>query len=281
MKSIKDIDRCAICLDEKCGGTHKCNCDNCCHLYECYKFLHATIRITNKCTQKCDHCCFSSSPNSSIMMTVDNAKKIGRFLINNEVTNINIMGGEFFCNPNWYEILDILASSVSFIRLVSNGDWVIYTNEKDKLAEFVGKHKDKLRISISNDKWHNNNNISKAEEWLKSVNVTYNIGDDSNMPDNGIVPIGRGMLHYSIYSSLGCYCHNPVNNYSFLIDEVGNIYKCSFGVWNYANINDYIDGGFCKRFKEFNKKFYDIFIPSCSACLKSACKEDDNIVKMK
>ena len=36
----------------------------------------------------------------------------------------------------------------------------------------------------------------------------------------------------------------------------------------YANINEYLEGGFDKRFKEFNKRFYSIFIPSCSSCIR-------------
>ena len=63
------------------------------------------------------------------------------------------------------------------------------------------------------------------------------------------------------------FCSNPEDQYSFLIDEVGKIYKCGFGVWDYADINDYQDGGFAHRFKEFNKKFYDIFISNCSSCI--------------
>lgn len=73
---------------------------------------------------------------------------------------------------------------------------------------------------------------------------------------------------------MGCYCHNPANKYSFLIDEEGYIYKCPFGVWEYANVSDYLNGGFSVRFKEFNKKFYDIFIISCASCIRVAESEN-------
>ena len=43
---------------------------------------------------------------------------------------------------------------------------------------------------------------------------------------------------------MGCYCHNPVRKYAFLIDERGRIYKCSFGLWPYARVTDYLDGSF-------------------------------------
>ena len=58
---------CEICLEEICKGSKSCNCLKCKLANDCYRFLHVTIRITNKCTQCCDHCCFSSSPSSDIM----------------------------------------------------------------------------------------------------------------------------------------------------------------------------------------------------------------------
>ena len=76
---------------------------------------------------------------------------------------------------------------------------------------------------------------------------------DLNESEFNLVPIGRAESSGGLYSMFGCYCQNPKHHYSFLIDEVGKIYKCGFGVWNYADIDDYIDGGFAPRFKEFNK----------------------------
>ena len=272
------MNRCDICLEETCKGTHNCNCDTCSHRDECYRVLHAIIRITNKCTQTCEHCAFSSSPDSHTMMSVEEAKKIGQFMIANGVPYINVMGGEFICNPDWYEIVDILVSSTSFMRIVSNGDWATSEEIKEKLSLLIKKYPEKIRISISKDKYHTNKHVDKAEEWLKSQKVIYNIGEESNMPEDSIVPVGRGSLSYGVYSSLSCYCHNPVHMYSFLIDEVGKIYKCGFGVWNYAQVDDYLEGGFRERFKTFNKKFYSCWVPNCASCIRCASRENDNMV---
>lgn len=278
MVSIEKVNRCKICLEEKCGGDHTCNCSSCKNINKCYKVLHATIRITNKCTEECPHCCFSSSPKSNIMMSVEKAKDIALFLKNSEVISINLMGGEFFCNPDWYEIVNIFINSVHYIRIVSNGDWYPFKKIKDKLIELNKNYKNKFRISISNDRYHTNKYVKEAEEWLKDNNIDYNIGTTDDMKEDAIVPIGRSSFSYSLYSSFSCYCHNPIKQYSFLIDEEGKIYKCGFGVWQYADINDYKKGGFDKRFKEFNKRFYNIFIPSCASCIRCASKEKDNIV---
>ena len=260
---------CDICLEKECKGNFgKCNCSKCKLASTCPKYLHATIRITNKCTQECGHCCFSSSPKSNIMMTVDMAKKIEKFLISNNVLSINVMGGEFFCNPNWEEIINILSERTLSIRLVSNGDWIVNEAIKERILQL--KYISKIRIHISKDKWHNNKNPEKAYEYLKENGVRTKITLPSEATDESIVPIGRAEFFYNMYSFMGGYCENPLKQYSFLIDENGEIFKCPFGVWNYANVMEYQEGGFAKRFKEVNKKFYKIFIPSCKSCINSA-----------
>ena len=258
---------CNICLEEKCGGKHDCNCETCKLRNECYRFLHATIRITNRCTQKCDHCCFSSHPNSNIMMTVEMSKRIARFIKKNDVRHLNLMGGEFFCNPNWFEIFSNLVPAARRSRIVTNGDWANSPKVKEKLREFIGKYGKKVNFSISKDKWHTNENVEAAGEFFKEVGANYNIAQDGEMTDASIVPVGRSMLGGgTFYSMVACYCQNPKEMYSFLIDENGDIYKCSFGILRYANIEDYLDGGFDERFKEYNKVFYKCFISSCRSC---------------
>lgn len=265
---------CDVCLDEKCGGKHTCNCKECKVRIECPKYLRAVIRITNRCTQECSHCCFNSSPQSNIMMSVDMAKDIATFLKNNKVCDINVMGGEFFCNTEWYEILSILINATMSMRLVTNGDWAENKEVTDKLLSFTSLYKDKLRIAISKDKWHTNKNIDKAEEYIKTTDVAYHVAFPSETTDASIVPVGRSEFAYVPYSFVGCYCDNPIEQYTFLIDEKGNIFKCGFGIWRYSNIKEYLNGGFNEKFKVFNKKFYDIFVPSCKTCIRCCCEEN-------
>ena len=269
------MNRCDICIDEKCkkdkSGEEiikKCNCNNCEHLKECPKFLHATIRITTKCTQECSHCCFSCSPTCNKMMTIDMAKQISTFLKSNEVLSINVMGGEFFCNPNWFDILSLFLEVVNHMRLVSNGDWVNDNDAKEKLLKLHSLYGNKFHLSISNDRWHHNKNVNSAIKFLEENNIIYFVGTEENDDENVIVPIGRSEFSFGLYALFSCYCHNPQHEYSFLIDEDGTIYKCSFGVWDYANIEDYLNGGFAKRFKEFNQKFYKVFFTSCANCIR-------------
>ena len=258
---------CDICLDKECkakGGVGSCDCANCAIYNECPKKLRATVRITLKCTQSCKHCCYSSSPKQETHMSVETARIVADFLKSNEIIVVNLMGGEIFCNPDWREIIDLIIPAVKITRIVSNGDWVEHEKE---FAEYVGKHKN-CYVCISKDQWHTNKNIEKAQKLLVENDVICKISD-LDESDFNLVPVGNAQFETGLFSMFGCYCHNPEHQYSFLIDEGGVIYKCGFGVWDYANVNDYQNGGFAKRFKEFNKVFYDTFIPNCKSCHNS------------
>ena len=265
------MNRCDWCLDDKCEKNGKCNCSECKLVNECYKFPRPTIRITNKCTQECTHCCFESSPKSKVMMTLETALNVGKFLKSNEIPMIQVMGGEFFCNKQWYKILNILVKRVKHMRLVTNGDWVAVKSVREKFAKFIDNNKDVLTISLSFDKYHTNKHFEEAKAFLENTGVRMTIGKGEEESD-AIVPVGRGELHFTKYSMFNNYCYNPEKKYTFLIDEYGAIYKCAFGRWQYDTIDDYLEGGFAQRFKEYNKKFYKVFIPNCKTCNRFACQ---------
>ena len=88
--------------------------------------------------------------------------------------------------------------------------------------------------------------------------------------EESLVPVGRHQYEWSqFYGLFACYCSQPERRYNLLIDEQGEIYKCGFGSWPYASVNDFLQGGFAARFKEFNAKFYGAFISSCAACQRA------------
>lgn len=215
-------------------------------------------------------------------MSFETAQDIAKFVKSNDVSYLNLMGGEFFCNPDWYKIFRALIDAAKFARIVSNGDWANVNSVKTKLMKLKDEFDGKFKISISNDKWHTNANVEKAEKFLKEKNFLYNISSSEDMSENAIVPTGRSMFAMSTYSMFACYCRNPEKKYGFLIDEDGEIYKCDFGNFGYANIHDYLDGGFDVRFKEFNKNFYSVFIPNCTTCVRYCMftknKNDDKLI---
>lgn len=204
-------------------------------------------------------------------MSISTAKDVAKFIENNDVEELNLMGGEFFCNPDWYEIFCILIPPAKKVRIVTNGDWAGNMTVKIKLASIASLFGHKIFMSISKDKWHTNKYVNQADSYLSEIGIIHNVAKEDEVKDVSIVPVGRSELDLTsmLYSFVACYCHAPKNMYSFLIDEDGNIYKCGFGVFKYANVSTYIDGGFKARFKDFNKRFYDVFISSCSSCIKS------------
>ena len=155
------MNRCDICIEPDCTKA-MCHCDTCSSFKQCPKFLHPTIRITTKCTQQCAHCCFSCSPTSEKMMTVETAEIIAKFLKANGILSLNVMGGEFFCNPDWYPIIGHLLSTGSVLRLVSNADWYDDDVVKDKLAKLSAESKGRLYLSLSCDRWHTNAGVKSA-----------------------------------------------------------------------------------------------------------------------
>jgi len=203
------------------------------------------------------------------MMSVEQAHKTAMFLRNNNIKHISIMGGEICCNPDWREIVSILLKDVNYCRLVSSGDTII----EDGAAEFLSGFSN-INVSISEDKWHNNVNVDRAIDELVRYGVPHNVATENQTTSDSIVPVGRGDFELGVYSMFSCYCHNPEYRYSFLIDEVGHIYKCGFGSWCYAEVDDYVEGEFAERFKEFNQKFFGTFVSNCKSCSRSSyrCK---------
>lgn len=270
--------RCNICLDPACetrnGGEKKCNCDTCSNRDNCprYAGLKPTIRITRKCTQACSHCCFECDTNCGEMMSVVKAREISRFCQANDITVCEIMGGEFFLNPDWAEIVPILATGMKQVRLISNGDWAASTPLATKITETLSDLP-QIHVGISKDQWHTNAHVDQACAYLKDADIPFQTPEPEEVTEATIVPVGRAEGNcFNIYSMFGAYCHKESKKYNFLIDEDGRIYKCGFGIWNYAEVEEYLDGGFDERFKECNMKFYGVFVSSCTACQKMSAR---------
>jgi len=175
------------------------------------------------------------------------------------------MGGEFFCNPDWYEIFSILSKDVLTVRIVTNGDWA---DNPEKVLEFMSNHP-QCYMCISKDKWHTNEWVAKAHDLCEAHGIIHKLATDEETTPESIVPVGRSRFEYNFYSTFANYCSKPDRKYTFLIDEEGEIYKCGFGAWAYANVKEYINGGFSKRFKSFNRLYYKQWVPSCKHCLSA------------
>lgn len=197
-------------------------------------------------------------------MSIEKAKEINQFLISNNIDYINVMGGEFFMHPDWFEVITTLGQGIGAVRIATNGDWVETETERIKeLTENI-----LVYFAISKDRWHNNKNVEAAAKFCSDNMIPYKVATEEETTAESIVPIGRSEFDFGMYSMFMCYCTKPDRKYSFLIDEQGVVYKCPLGAWDYANISDYVDGGFDKAFKEFTTIFYSEFIPNCATCIR-------------
>jgi hypothetical protein len=266
------ISPCDICVDPRpgCARSPVCNCAACKSRDCCPKRRgpKPTFRITRKCTQKCVHCCWSCSPDAQEAMTVGMAEDVARFCAANGIHAAEVMGGEFFMHPEWEHVIDTLTKPLDMCRLVSNGDWAANPDLARRVIDFLLAH-EVLYVCLSKDEWHTNQHVDAAEALLKEAGILCRTPTVEEVDPRGLVPVGRASDTFGIYSMFGCYCHNPAKHYNFLIDEVGAIYKCGFGAWHYADVGRYVEGGFAKRFREFNRQFYKQFVPSCRRCMDS------------
>jgi hypothetical protein len=167
-------------------------------------------------------------------------------------------------HPDWFDLMSKLCHKMRFIRVVTNGDWI--ESDSDKVKELASIYP--VYFAISKDRWHTNENVDAAAKFCSDNKISHKVATEDQTKGDSIVPIGRSLFEYNLYSSFMCYCTKPDRKYSFLIDEQGVVYKCPLGVWDYANISDYVDGGFDKAFKEFNSIFYSEFIPNCATCIR-------------
>lgn len=222
-----------------------------------------TIRITMQCTQTCGHCGFACSPHETTMMTVDTAKNVHQFLFANIITQINVMGGEFWLNPDWEAIILILSQNCR-TRIVTNGDWYPHIKIRNRIKSLLQSHPN-LYLSISNDQFHTNQYVSQVESFCQKHAIRYTI--ECDVSTEGIVPVRRGHFHAGFFAGFSMYCLRKRTSEGFLIDETGEIFRCPFGIWDMGdNVSNYLTGGWKARWIEILTAFRKTHIMSCMDC---------------
>ena len=225
---------CHFCVDPTCGGKKNCNCEACSRKDSCYRraSLKPTIRITRRCTQACAHCCFECGP--GIVdgdMTISVAENIRRFCQAHQIKRAEAMGGEFFTHPDWPQIFHILADKMRQVRLVTNGDWAGNARTASAVIGFLKLHP-QFHVGVSKDRWHTNAHVDAAARMLQEAGIPFRLPTPDQIEEQSLVPVGRNRCEWTqFYGTFGCYCGPAERRYSFLIDELGRIYKCGFGSW--------------------------------------------------
>ena len=155
-------------------------------------------------------------------MSVEKAKEIAKFLEVNQIHYLNMMGGEFFCNPDWLEVLMELGlpDHVVYFRLVSNSDWYKSDKVKEGLLTLRDALGEKFHMSLSKDRWHTNVGVEEAKKWLDDNNILTIVATPDKTKPESIVPVGRAEWGYwGFFDMMGNSCSGEDEHYTFLIDE--------------------------------------------------------------
>ncbi len=191
------------------------------------------IRITNKCNQKCEHCCFRSHPKCVGQMSVGMCEKINSWIPRNIA--INIMGGEFTILSNYPEMLVSLTKNRSRIRLVTNGYWL---RNQDKFFDTIQQIKNAkcshITVAVSTDQWHQKH-AHDAIVLLKELPDIF-VETCDKLPTNGLAPVGRAWDN-NLRSKLD-YVRACTQLSYVIITEDGMISRCPFGYFPWKHFSE-------------------------------------------
>lgn len=132
-------------------------------------------------------------------MSVATARAVARLLRSNAITVVNVMGGEFYLNPDWQEILDLIAAAADRVRLVSNGDWAAGGSVADRVVGWLQAHPH-VHLSLSRDRWHTNGHVDRAAELCARLGISFNVAEPGQTTPDSIVQVGRGEMEAGFYA---------------------------------------------------------------------------------
>lgn len=113
---------------------------------ECISPMHATIEITEKCNLRCKHCYLCADIHKTAMITYEQFLSLVNTLVENNVVNIEITGGEIFMHPRILDILKVCYKNFAMVGVLTNG-----TVMTDEVLELITEHKDRTVVNISID----------------------------------------------------------------------------------------------------------------------------------
>ena len=134
-----------------------------------------TIRLTLKCSEQCKHCLVNALPTGTHITeeTLDNLLQLLKYV---NVPILNISGGEFTENPDWFNIINKI---ILFIKnnnlktkllLQSNGTFIF---DKDKTQKIFQIIQDSIIYKLY---------ISTNKIWYKDYDEVYKFFENINNP---------------------------------------------------------------------------------------------------
>ncbi len=133
------------------------------------------LHITNRCTIKCDYCCFSSNRKKLEELSTDELKKVMRDAVSLGCEHIHFTGGEPLLR---HDIGDLIAYAKSLdlkIRMQTNG--MLLTKETAKRLYDLGL--ESVMISLDSDNRQVHDSIRGMGTWekaLEAIKIAKEIG---------------------------------------------------------------------------------------------------------
>jgi len=141
--------------------------------------VYIQIASSNVCSLKCPPCIASKSIKVVKFMTLENLKKyLNKFLESTKLTNVNLtpIDGEFFLNPEHYQILSYLEENreISQYSILTN---LVNVSDKSMLL-LLNSEKAHLQISIyghNQELFKINTRTNKFDKFIKRLNLMQHI----------------------------------------------------------------------------------------------------------
>lgn len=138
------------------------------------------IEVCTFCNLKCKHCYNESSAQCHETMSFKNFKFVCQELLNIGVKNIQLIGGEPFCNKDIMRMLDYASSRFDFVEVFTNGisineEWCeFFKNNKIHIAMSVYSYDAEEHDKVTLQKGSHEKTVHSIE-LLKQYGIPYRI----------------------------------------------------------------------------------------------------------
>jgi len=196
------------------------------------------IRVTNRCNERCSHCCFRSGPECVGQLSTQDCELLNVWSPSR--VNINTMGGELTILDDYPEMLMSLASGRKKTAIVTNGQWCYDKQATQKFlasVDAVCGVCEEVLVGISNDKWHQKFGRRALRRFREHGSSAILI-QGPEVSDDKLLPIGRawdnGLAGKVVEACCGC-CQETGQ---LTVIETGMITLCPLGYFPWKHFSD-------------------------------------------
>lgn len=169
--------------------------------------INAEISINEACNLRCRHC-FQSSYEKKFMSIKDFCSIIDE-LVENEIFEINLIGGEVFLNNDIFEMISYCSSLNLPVNITTNATLL----NKDSIR-LISKH-NYLRIYVSLDGFENTHDVIRGKDVFKKVDKNLRLLKEYNIDTGALCTLQNINIYNEEYLRLIDYCRKMEISCSF------------------------------------------------------------------